>query len=74
MEIKILVEQLEDFYGTYVDYRGRLGGLTLLWKKHLTVNHIDVAIDGGQMRLNGGLLVFMVSLRLTINSKLVSCG
>ena len=64
MEMKRLVDHLQDFEGVYVDSRDCLGGLALLWKKGLFIhllycpsNHIDVIVkwkqDGEEWKFIG---------------------
>jgi len=50
-EMETVLSRLGDYYGTFVDARGRAGGLALLWDKNLELqimsyssHHIDATV------------------------------
>jgi len=77
-EMRDFMVQFEGFTSVYVDYRGRSGGLPMIWKKNPAVNllscaanHVDVSVkwnqDSDEWRFTG-----MYGFPETVN-KLKTC-
>jgi len=71
-----ILHNIGDFFGIFMDARGRDDGLALLWEKNVTVDllscslhHIDVSISVDGVDSRGVSQVYMVGLRPNKNGR-----